>query len=162
MQELRVSRNAKTARYQREKRGEMSPEQRNAFNKAQREARKGNPDRFKSYSLKRDYGISLAEYEELFKKQNGRCAICGCDDKSERSNNNGYKRLSVDHCHRSGTVRGLLCQMCNQGIGALEDSAGLLRKAADYIEASAGEVLKASEQVDRMLDDLMSERQKES
>ena len=103
----------------------------------QRERRAANPERFKGYSLRRDYGISLGEYEDMLAAQNGMCAICSAADGSERSNNNGSKRLSVDHDHVTGQVRGLLCAQCNQALGCLQDSAELLKRSVGYLEAYA-------------------------
>lgn len=99
----------------------------------QRAVRKANGDRFKGYALKRDYGISLEDYNELLTRQEYRCAICGRPDGDERGNNNGSKRLAVDHDHETEEVRGLLCSMCNKGIGSLDDSPELLLKAYEYL-----------------------------
>jgi len=78
--------------------------------------------------LKRKYGINADAYMKMYEKQNGTCAICGTDRESKR----GYM-LAVDHCHKTGKVRGLLCHMCNTGIGLLQDNVGFLYKAADYL-----------------------------
>lgn len=64
-------------------------------------------------AIQRLYGISSEEYEELLIVQNGVCAIC---DKPELSGN----RLAIDHCHRTGFVRGLLCVGCNRKLGWFE------------------------------------------
>ena len=101
----------------------------------QRATRLANKERFKGYSLKRDYDLSLEEYNTLLVKQEGKCAICGALDGSEKSNNNGSKSLSVDHDHQTGEIRGLLCSMCNKGIGSLEDSPKLVLKAYEYLIA---------------------------
>lgn len=82
-------------------------------------------------ALKAVYGITLDDYNKLFEKQNGRCAICS--KTQERT-------LHVDHCHSSGRVRGLLCQKCNMAIGLLHDSADLLKKAVKYLNKK-GKVL---------------------
>src|ERR1035437_10727167 len=58
-------------------------------------------------NLKKKFGITWEEYDELFKKQNGYCPICG------RHQSEFKKRLSVDHDHNTKKVRGLLCQNCN-------------------------------------------------
>lgn len=78
-----------------------------------------------STSLKKYYGITLQQYDELYKEQSGLCKICG---KSQ-----GYRRFDVDHCHKTGKIRGLLCNHCNQGIGHFFDSKDLLIKAANYL-----------------------------
>lgn len=121
----------------------------------QREARRKNPERFKKYSLKRDYGISLQLYQEILVAQGGRCAGCGALSGSERSNNNGYKSLSVDHDHKTGAVRGLLCSRCNKGIGDLLDSPALLRRLADYIEHYEKNPRKAEDSAESLLEEFL-------
>lgn len=128
----------------------------------QRQYRIDNPERSKSYTLQRDYGISLGEYEELMRRQNGCCAICKRADGDERNNNNGSKRLSVDHDHKTGAIRGLLCTMCNQGIGALQDSTTLLKLAIEYLEKFTDMKDVSSAAVDRLLDELMNDSQSET
>ena len=78
----------------------------------------------------RKYGISLEEYEILFEKQDGVCAVC----KKRRARKVG-STLCVDHCHKSGQVRGLLCTWCNSLIGHACDDPEVLRAAAKYLEA---------------------------
>ena len=60
--------------------------------------------------------------------QDGKCAIC--------SNPQENRRLAVDHCHKTGKVRGLLCQGCNTGIGGLKDDTERIKKAIDYLKKS--------------------------
>ena len=122
----------------------------------QRATRLANPERFKGYSLQRDYGMSLSDYEDLLKKQEGLCAICGVPDGSERSNNNGSKKLSVDHDHVTGAIRGLLCASCNQALGQMMDSAELMRKAADYIDAHEKRCVALAAMADNFLDELIN------
>ena len=69
----------------------------------QREARKQDPERFKRYTLQRDYGIAYDAYQDLLTQQNGACGICGSIPGP------GDKKLAVDHNHLTGIVRGLLC-----------------------------------------------------
>lgn len=81
-------------------------------------------------SIKQRYGISLEQYDQMFEKQNGRCAICG---KPETAKFRGItKRLQVDHCHRSKKVRGLLCNVCNVRLGVLENKE-FCKKAEKYL-----------------------------
>lgn len=77
--------------------------------------------------LKRYYGITLDEYKEMIEKQGGGCAICG---KLEGLNN-----MPVDHCHKQGHIRGILCHWCNKGLGQFFDNPETLRKAANYIDS---------------------------
>ena len=81
----------------------------------------------RNYELMSKYGITVDDYEELIRSQNNKCKICM---KSETTN----RSLAVDHCHKSGAVRALLCFRCNTSIGQFEDSPDLLRKAAEYLE----------------------------
>lgn len=122
----------------------------------QREARLKNPERFKGYSLQRDYGMSVVDYNDLLKNQGGLCAVCGVPDGSERSNNNGSKRLSVDHDHVTGAIRGLLCASCNQALGQMMDSSVLLRKAADYLDAHEKHSSFLAEEADLAINELIN------
>jgi hypothetical protein len=79
----------------------------------------------------RRYGISAEQYQELFNAQNGVCAICG--NPETRIHKGVVARLSVDHDHITGTVRGLLCQPCNLGLGGFKDEIELLSNAIDYL-----------------------------
>jgi hypothetical protein len=83
-------------------------------------------DAWLNQNYKRTYGISLDQYNEMLTKQKGTCAIC----KNKCPTN---RRLAVDHSHKTGIVRGLLCCHCNQGIGHLKDDPSLLRKAIEYL-----------------------------
>lgn len=74
------------------------------------------------------YGMSMADYENLLKEQDNKCAICGTDAKLLT------KKLSADHSHKTGKVRGLLCQLCNAGLGMFMDSMDLLDSARRYLE----------------------------
>lgn len=101
-------------------------------NELERIRRKNNPDATKNSRFKYLYGISINDYEMLFDKQNGRCAIC---NEIETSLSNGQIRaLAVDHDHITGQVRGLLCDRCNRGIGYLRDDPDILRAAIYYLE----------------------------
>lgn len=82
------------------------------------------------YYLMRNFGISEKTYDEMLEKQNHSCAICG----SKESGDTRTSRLSVDHCHEKGHVRGLLCSSCNKGIGLLKDSKEILESAIRYLK----------------------------
>jgi hypothetical protein len=77
--------------------------------------------------LRRDFGLTLAQYDYMLAAQGGVCAIC--KQKCTR-----HSVLSVDHCHTTGVVRGLLCASCNFAIGFLGDDPAIMRNAADYVE----------------------------
>ncbi len=82
-----------------------------------------HPERASHYNRKNHYGISRHDYEQMLCRQAGRCAIC------ERPMSNPH----IDHCHDSGSIRGLLCSPCNTGIGHLQDSAYICELAATYL-----------------------------
>jgi hypothetical protein len=84
----------------------------------------------------RSYGITLAEYDRLFNDQNGVCAIC--------QKTNGEIALCIDHNHATNEVRGLLCNLCNRGIGLFNDDEKLLIKAAIYVKRGVPFYLKGS------------------
>jgi hypothetical protein len=88
---------------------------------------KDNPDTNKDLKLRRAYGISLEEYKNLLKKQDGVCAIC------EKNCSSG-RMLCVDHDHKTNTVRGLLCVNCNRAIGNLKDNINLLTRMIKYLK----------------------------
>lgn len=81
--------------------------------------------------VKRKYGMTIEQYNEMFEAQNGLCAICGY--KFGQKSGDCY----VDHCHSTKIVRGLLCQHCNSAIGHAKDDPGVLLKAARYVSAFA-------------------------
>lgn len=89
--------------------------------------------------LKREYGITLATYEQMALEQGGVCKICRKEE-TEVSTVGQTKpnRLSVDHDHETGKVRGLLCYKCNQAIGCLRHSIPLLNAAIQYLIESEG------------------------
>lgn len=70
------------------------------------------------------YGITIDEYNSLYSKQNGLCAICG--------EGKDYL-LCIDHCHKTGIVRGLLCKKCNLGLGWFRDNPEFIKHAYHYI-----------------------------
>lgn len=81
------------------------------------------------WAIASKYGLTSEDYEEMLKRQNGVCAICCQHDPSG-------KLLSVDHNHKTGVVRGLLCTNCNTAIGKLQDSSVIAYQAARYLERS--------------------------
>lgn len=126
----------------------QDPERKRKANTRFREWAKNNPekmadcrarlkDRFSLYQrntdLRRHFGIEPEQYEEMLASQGGCCAICGMPETA-----NGRKNLSVDHCHTTGLVRGLLCSKCNHGIGQFNDSVEVMKKAILYLEKQNG------------------------
>jgi len=83
-------------------------------------------------SLKSNYNFTLKEYDKLFQQQNGKCAICRKPETA--SNQYGIRVLSVDHNHRTGKVRGLLCDRCNRMLGFARENGTVLEKAIKYLQ----------------------------
>jgi hypothetical protein len=83
-------------------------------------------------NLKQNFGISIEQYQEMFDAQGGVCSICGKPE-TAKSNRGELKMLAVDHDHKTGKIRGLLCQKCNNGIGHFEDNGNLLLRAIRYL-----------------------------
>lgn len=90
-------------------------------------------DNQRRWMLKYTYGITVEEYEALLAAQDGKCAVEGCTAIPEEQR---YGWFVVDHDHATGTVRGLLCNLHNVGLGAFHDDPSSLRAAADYLERS--------------------------
>jgi hypothetical protein len=93
-----------------------------------------NKDSYKRYHSEKgkanrikQYGITAEEYNKIFEKQKGYCAICG-KHQSELKNT-----LSVDHDHITGKIRGLLCINCNTILGHSKDNPEILQKAVGYL-----------------------------
>ena len=86
-------------------------------------------------SLRTFYGLSIAEYDALLAAQGDTCAICGLDEAAAHGRTGKQFKLSVDHDHATGRVRGILCQRCNRAIGMLGDNPEILQKAIAYLTA---------------------------
>ena len=75
--------------------------------------------------LMREYGLTVEAHQQMFRDQEGRCAICNIEPSSI---------LHVDHDHVTGDVRGLLCNNCNWALGLFKDDSAVIRSAADYLD----------------------------
>jgi len=82
--------------------------------------------------LKKRFDLTEKEYELMLEAQNGVCAICKEEEKIIDGQSKKKKPLSVDHCHNTGRIRGLLCTACNTGIGLLRHEPYILKAAAEY------------------------------
>jgi len=87
--------------------------------------------RFKNELIKK-YGITIDIYSQMLENQNNKCAIC----KSESSNTKLTNRFYVDHDHKTGKVRGLLCNNCNFALGHFSDNITILENAIKYLKGS--------------------------
>ena len=81
----------------------------------------------RKHHLKRDYGLTLEQYDQMLDEQNGVCIIC------KGINANG-RRLAVDHNHQTGKIRGLLCDCCNLWLGKYETNHSLFEKFDEYLK----------------------------
>ena len=99
-----------------------------------RQYRKNNPEYYKNKDLKKSFGITLEVFNEMLDSQNSLCAICSKPETMFDSKQKVIRRLSVDHCHTTGKVRGLLCSHCNHAIGKFKDDVDLLQKAINYLK----------------------------
>lgn len=82
-------------------------------------------EKHRAIRLKRLYGITVAQYDEMFRRQHGLCDICAHPPKN--------MRLSVDHDHTTGRVRGLLCFLCNHKLIGRRRDPNLFRRVAEYL-----------------------------
>lgn len=105
------------------------------WNEYKREWIKEHPKQHRETRRKRQlmskYGITPTDYNDLLQSQNNVCAVCGqpCPTGNH---------LAVDHDHKTGKMRGLLCVNCNMALGYVQDDPDLLRKLADYLENHKG------------------------
>ena len=120
----------------------------------QRKRYKENPERFLRYNkksylknrekcllrirkrhLKRKYNISLEEFNQMILDQNNLCAICNKPESRIHNKTNELQYLSVDHCHKTGKIRKLLCDRCNLMLGKYNDSIELFELAVKYLKS---------------------------
>lgn len=90
-------------------------------------------ERQRHYSLKRYYGMSLNEYAEMYRIQDGKCAICKLPE-TDKDRHGNVRVLVVDHCHGTGSVRELLCYSCNSMLGQAKDQIEVLLAGAEYLK----------------------------
>lgn len=86
---------------------------------------KETPEANRGYRLKYEYGISIEDYNTLLQKQEFLCAVCKLEKKP----------LIVEHCHKTGKIRGLACHKCNIAIGFLEQK-GMVKNITNYLQKS--------------------------
>jgi hypothetical protein len=90
---------------------------------------KPRTDQIRNWHYKNTFGITLEEYNTMFIEQKGLCLGC------YKHQSDCQRALHVDHDHKTGKIRGLLCHECNSALGYIKDSPTTLRRLADYIEA---------------------------
>ncbi len=102
------------------------------LSKKAKEKYEKHKDLFVHRKLLRVFGVGLDDYKMLLKKQNNKCAIC-------KKRNQQKKRFNIDHDHKTGKIRGLLCMKCNVGLGAFEDNIVFLKESIKYLKKSEKE-----------------------
>lgn len=112
------------------------------LNEAGKVWRSKNKDKVKEYqrttNLKKNFGLSIADYEKMAAAQNNTCAICLTPETFVHKAKGQVARLAVDHCHATGKIRKLLCAKCNKALGLFEDNPELMEHAANYIRSHNG------------------------
>jgi len=107
--------------------------------------REKNPEADVRKHLRRKYGMTLEQYNTLFDKQKGLCALCSKPESVKRnSKSERPERLAVDHCHDTGRIRGLLCFKCNTAVGSIGDDEESAKRVVEYFESNALKVLHKS------------------
>lgn len=104
--------------------------------------RNTDKDVLRDKELQKHYGITLEQRNNILESQGGVCAICSAEDDLTG------KEFSIDHCHVTGVIRGILCSLCNTGIGMLGDNAKSVKKALDYLIEAEDKINKIVEKVD--------------
>ncbi len=95
-------------------------------NKATQRAYQRDADKDREYHLKKQFGLTQAEYEQRLEAQGGGCAVCGHPP--------GKTSLHVDHDHDTGAIRGLLCMRCNNALGLFREQPRLLENGMRYVD----------------------------
>lgn len=124
-------------------------------NERQKNYRKENPERYRETDKRKrlkqierlgsplfnkikkvgKYRMTVEDYDSLMRDQNGVCAICKkVSRRRNTSRVNELAPLSVDHCHSSGKIRGLLCGSCNSGLGMFQDNIEYMKEAIQYLQ----------------------------
>ena len=80
------------------------------------------------YNLNRRYGLTEDQYNKMLSDQNYSCKVCN------KHKSNFKRNLTVDHCHKTNKIRGLLCNGCNTGLGQLKEDTKIMQKLIEYIK----------------------------
>jgi len=104
-----------------------------------KERRLTDPSYSRASELKKKFGMGLGDYGEMFRAQNGVCAICEKEEWVAHKKTGRVFSLGVDHDHATGAVRGLLCVNCNKILGHAHDDIDKLRAAIRYLEIHQSE-----------------------
>ena len=102
-----------------------------------KETRVYKPRNSRLNNLSSKYGITIDHYDAILQRQGGTCALC----QKPAGRSNRWGTLSVDHCHETGLIRGLLCAACNSALGMLGDTPERLQRALDYVNGKLSQEL---------------------
>ena len=97
-----------------------------SVNKKNRKIR-GWTEQDKDVRLQRTFGLKPGQYVEMLEEQDYKCAVCGTTEQENK------KRLAVDHCHKTGKIRKLLCHKCNCALGMVDDNKDTLSSLISYL-----------------------------
>jgi len=86
-----------------------------------------NRKEIRDYGLRYRYGINSEQFDKIFESQGRLCAICGSDKSDSRN-------FVVDHNHKTGNIRGILCSYCNRGLGIFKDDVDIMTRAILYLK----------------------------
>lgn len=109
----------------------LHPEKRTEYNIKRQEREANDPDRYlkkRNSSLKSKYGLTQSTYAQMLLKQSNGCALCNRQP--------GKRPLHVDHDHKTGKIRGLLCHQCNWYLGTIEADPTILARITRYLDAT--------------------------
>lgn len=98
-----------------------------------------NPEKFFSNQIKSKYGIDRKEYLAKLIKQGGRCKICLREETDTDKRTGKTRGLAIDHNHKTGKVRDLLCKKCNTALGLLEENPAVIQNLLNYLEVHNGD-----------------------
>jgi hypothetical protein len=116
----------RNAEWNRNNRDHVNAKRREAYARKKIENPEALSQAKRSEKLRQRYGITPEQYDDMLKSQDFKCAICGSE-----------AELCVDHCHTTGSVRGLLCHLCNVSLGGFKDNIASLAKAIEYLECKS-------------------------
>lgn len=94
-------------------------------------AKSGHKEKYRAWSLRKKYKMTLEDFHDRLAAQNGACAICKRTDPGWR------KDWHIDHDHKTERVRGILCQACNLLLGMSKDNIELLQNAIEYLKMAS-------------------------
>lgn len=96
--------------------------------------------RHRKNELRKLYNLTVEQYDKMVEDQNGLCAICGKNPAiiNAYHDNNRHKKLVVDHNHKTGKIRGLLCNNCNRILGLVKEDPYVLHTMCIYLAVDKG------------------------